>query len=281
MNELMKLITDDINRGSIKILKKNINVLTIEEKTSLLTVAALSNSKNILLLLLNNGADIHYAFEEYNHPLILSLRYNILKYQQDNISDILIDSGIDVTVLECSTMFVAAVVNNFDMLKKIIKKGADIHARENTLVLSVASSGNVKMMQYILDAGVPIRDDGRELRIAVNHGHLDMVRFLIEQGCLIDSKNEDGHDAIQCAAMFGHIDIVQHLLNHGANIESVIKYFDNPKDPFDPIFLIGKKASTKEIMQEWCVKYIERKKLNDILEDVLISNKASHSITKI
>lgn len=257
-NELILLLSKDLETGQINSLQQNIHILTIEEKSLLLFTAVISNQKNILLFLIENGADINYVKQEENNLLIFALRYKKYSKIKDNdIINLIIDLGIDVRMFDCAAMFIAAVENNFAMLKKIIASGADIHARDNQLVLSVASSGNIEMMQYVLNSGVSIDKNGHDVRIAVNYGHLDMVKFLIDNGASIHSKNKEGYDAIMCAAMFEHLEIVQYLLKVGANIKSVFEYFKHPKDTYDSIFFMGKKGSMQPTVQDWCIKYIQ------------------------
>lgn len=48
--------------------------------------------------------------------------------------------------------------------------------------------------------------------LAVSHGNLDMVQMLIEAGADINIQDEDGSTSLMCAAEHGHIDIVKYLL---------------------------------------------------------------------
>ena len=48
--------------------------------------------------------------------------------------------------------------------------------------------------------------------LAVSHGRLDMVKLLLEAGADINIQDEDGSTALMCASEHGHIDIVRYLL---------------------------------------------------------------------
>lgn len=48
--------------------------------------------------------------------------------------------------------------------------------------------------------------------LAVSHGNLDMVQMLIEAGADINIQDDDGSTSLMCAAEHGHIDIVKYLL---------------------------------------------------------------------
>ena len=83
-----------------------------------------------------------------------------------------------------------------------IQKGSNVHARENQLIVSVASTDNIEMLDYVLNLGVPISNSGTDVRIATMKGNKKMVQQLVEKGALINIKNEKGYNSIIVAAMF-------------------------------------------------------------------------------
>lgn len=48
--------------------------------------------------------------------------------------------------------------------------------------------------------------------LAVSHGRMDMVELLLDSGADINIQDDDGSTALMCAAEHGHIDIVKFLL---------------------------------------------------------------------
>ena len=52
------------------------------------------------------------------------------------------------------------------------------------------------------------------------YGHLEIVKFLLEKGASIDSKNDYGSTPLHLASMKGHLEIVKLLLGEGANIDA-------------------------------------------------------------
>lgn len=61
--------------------------------------------------------------------------------------------------------------------------------------------------------------------LAVSHGRLDMVMMLIEAGADINIQDEDGSTALMCAVEHGHMDIVKYLLRQpdcDVNIADVV-----------------------------------------------------------
>jgi len=49
-------------------------------------------------------------------------------------------------------------------------------------------------------------------------GHLDMVKFLLEQGADLEHKTDEMHTALMEASMDGHIDVARYLLDRGAQV---------------------------------------------------------------
>ncbi|OAD01793.1 hypothetical protein MUCCIDRAFT_144012, partial [Mucor lusitanicus CBS 277.49] len=56
---------------------------------------------------------------------------------------------------------------------------------------------------------------------AANDGHVDCVRILINAGCKVNAKDENGKTALYYAAWEGHMDCVQLLLDAGCEVEPV------------------------------------------------------------
>jgi ankyrin repeat protein len=52
---------------------------------------------------------------------------------------------------------------------------------------------------------------------ASKYGHIDVVKFLLANGAIINASDKDGDTALMMAAMQGHILIVELLLSNGAN----------------------------------------------------------------
>uniref|UniRef100_A0A183BKI3 ANK_REP_REGION domain-containing protein n=1 Tax=Globodera pallida TaxID=36090 RepID=A0A183BKI3_GLOPA len=85
-----------------------------------------------------------------------------------------------------------------------------------------ADLGNLDLCRmFVLTGRVDVNkaesDGERLLRIAALHGHLPVVRFLVEKGADINGKDSDGFTPLMSAAGALNTLIVQFLLDRGAD----------------------------------------------------------------
>ncbi|KAL3443138.1 ankyrin repeat-containing domain protein [Aspergillus insuetus] len=60
---------------------------------------------------------------------------------------------------------------------------------------------------------------GKPLTLAARHGNESVVRFLLQHGADVDSKDHFGRTALSNAAHTGHLSIVRILVDHGADLD--------------------------------------------------------------
>lgn len=106
------------------------------------------------------------------------------------------------------------------MVKYLRRKGACI---EDDMVGAAAISGNLRLVQYLHRAGLPLDPpagtDPSALIHAADCGHMSIVRYLCENGADVDYRNEYGTTALMVAAYKGryHAAAVDCLCTFGAD----------------------------------------------------------------
>ncbi len=93
---------------------------------------------------------------------------------------------------------------------------------------SAARNGTITVddIRSYLDQGGEITNnmltmgDDDLIHFASQHGQADVVKFLLEQGAIVDERNSEDIEPIHIAARAGHVDILALLVDHGADIDS-------------------------------------------------------------
>ena len=121
----------------------------------------------------------------------------------------------------------AAENGNLEELKKLIKSGADVNAKNeygNTALIYAAWNGHTDCLSALIVAGADVNaknNDGyTALTLAARDGQTDCVAVLISAGADVNAKNDDGNTALILAACMGHTECVNALLKSGADINA-------------------------------------------------------------
>jgi ankyrin repeat protein len=139
--------------------------------------------------------------------------------------------------MDINTEFVDACTRgDLPAVKEYIKK-ANIHAGDDAALRWAVYEGHLETIKYLIEQGANVHaDDDYALRWAVNTGHLEVVKCLIEQGANIHAKDDL---ALQWAKGQGHPDVVKYL-------ESVIKKEKDTTSKPHTIVLDGKEVKLSE-----------------------------------
>ena len=122
-------------------------------------------------------------------------------------------------------LHLAAEFGNIGVCEFLISHGADpdeAAPREAyiTPFMAAATSGNVEVMNFLLEKGARIDGDPRcpsnPLLNAVRFGHCDAVVFLIKNGCEVNRLHENlSQTAVDLAQVWGYKSICRALVDHG------------------------------------------------------------------
>jgi uncharacterized protein len=84
--------------------------------------------------------------------------------------------------------------------------------------------GNLGRMRWLHFAGAKINARsslGNPLFLAASEGKLDAVRYLLDEGANVNSRESSGGTPLAEAAYYGHADVIKELLLRGADINAI------------------------------------------------------------
>jgi pectate lyase len=165
------------------LIEQGVNVDFIEgaDNQTALHRAAMSGHKDVVELLLANGADI--------------------------------DAGES----SCKTPLHYAVEKGYNEIAELlIAKGADVNAKNNSgqTPLDIALSRNrIGIVKLLAEAGADV-----SIHVAARCGILTKVKSLIKEGCDINTKDSSGKTPLHYAVEGEQKDVVEFLITNGADI---------------------------------------------------------------
>ena len=103
--------------------------------------------------------------------------------------------------------------SSVEVLKSLIKEGADIHTNDDYVLRWAAESDHLDVVKYLVKNGADIHAwNDYVLRWAACNGHLNAVKYLVKNGANIHSG---GDWVLRYAAQSGHRDVVKYLGSKG------------------------------------------------------------------
>jgi ankyrin repeat protein len=129
----------------------------------------------------------------------------------------MVESGIGKETYGYAACRAAAFSYN-EMLIYLIDCGADIHDENNSVLISVASNGNMEMMERLYASGKFVYAEYlRALNFACCNAKFDIANFLIERNINI----LDTDDALRLALICCRSGSVKFLIEHGVSVNQI------------------------------------------------------------
>ncbi|MBR4625451.1 MAG: ankyrin repeat domain-containing protein [Alphaproteobacteria bacterium] len=193
--------------------------------------AGLSGDIEIVKMLIDAGADVNAR--TYTGDTALLYAINAQNANPDIIK-LLVNSGADVNAIgEYSTCFGSicskkdSKINNEEMLKFFISKGAKVNIKHNILgttpLMSSVYSGKVETVKFLLDNGADINAKN-DLAQTVIHiaawqdNAADIINFLASKKISLETPDKFGRTPLVSAIIAESPANIQALINNGAKI---------------------------------------------------------------
>ncbi len=141
----------------------------------------------------------------------------------------LVGQGADVNAKDFNgftALHAAARSGKLEVVEYLVEEqGLDVNATDNlggTVLHPAALGGSVAVVEYLVGLGLDVamtRDDWTALHSAAGRGHLEVVRYLVEeQGLDVNAENRYDNTALHRAAERGYLEVVRYLVGQGADV---------------------------------------------------------------
>jgi ankyrin repeat protein len=110
----------------------------------------------------------------------------------------------------------------------VIERSQDVHSRrvhdDSTPLHLALQQGHVEVARVLVNHGAKVsakdQDGWTPLHLASKHGHADLARLLIEHGAKVSAKDKQGCSPLHMALEDNHVDLARILAEHGANVSA-------------------------------------------------------------
>lgn len=239
-----------------------------EEGYTALMYAALEGHENLVSVLLLGNADVNKSAKDGLTPLLLScvegniniIKKLLLKKANFNAVDkdgngvlhiaaingyseickFFVDLKVDLNFKNKqgrTPLHLAAEEGHANTSETLIKMGANpkLRAFDKSPLDLAAENGHKNVCRVIINSGVKVNSSSRcehtALHLAARHGHLEVVKLLVEEfGADINVKNQYNNTPLSLAVHSKHGKVAEYLINAGCNLTK--------QDVFDKSFTL-------------------------------------------
>ena len=130
----------------------------------------------------------------------------------------------------------ASTLGKLDIVKMLVEAGAGVRVTQDnigqTCLILAAHHGHTETVRYLVglpevEVNYQARNNHTALYSAVQEGHPDVVRVLIDAGADIETKGSWGHSPLECASLRDDVVSVKMLVEAGAAVAEADKRRDS------------------------------------------------------
>jgi ankyrin repeat protein len=136
------------------------------------------------------------------------------------------------------------------------------------VLLQSSKIGNLELIKYLVEKGVNINskdnNGNNALLFASSFGYLKIVKYLVEKGVNIHDKNNAGNNALLFTSPGGHLKIVKYLVEKGVNIHAKNYVGKNA-------LLFAIEGGHLEVVKYFCKLGVNENHINYMKENIFLS----------
>jgi ankyrin repeat protein len=196
-----------------------------ELNEGLIQAAAAGNAAAVEELL-QQGADINAQGRFGNTPLMMAV-------QSDKVDmvKLLLKKGADPDGLGGAALLTAIDGDNLEIVKLLLEGGANTDVAENdgtTPLTKAVQRNHTAMVKLLLEKGANPNTWSPPLYFAAGQGDVEVVRLLLDHGADINETNANQTTALHQATLNGRAAVVKLLIERGAKIEAKDQFGATP-----------------------------------------------------
>jgi len=207
-----------------------------------LCMAAQQGHKDAVMTLIRHGADEIPSVYEHHDPLSVTLMW--CKNNVEEILELLLDNGSSVHGTNDHALLSAAIRGRLDIVKVLVKYGADIHERDfyNMQPSDVASyCGHTDIVKFLSSSNSSTTTSPCYNLYRTFSVHCDTAMYManltndlqheiliLEKTADVEAENVDGLRPIHCAVRTGLVELVELLVQLGANVDAADVFGNRP-----------------------------------------------------
>lgn len=223
---------NDVEEVRILLMNKVDPNLTNEDGLTALHQCCIDESKELLALLLEYGADVNARDSELWTPLHAAATCGHIQ-----LCEMLVDHNADLLAVNADGNMPYDICEDEDTLdfveNEMAKRGITQEQIDETRLVT-----ELQMLQdlkdYVAEGGrlIDIRDQNgvSPLHVAAANGYLEVGKFLLDHKVPINIRDDDSWEPIHAAACWQQLSMLDLLVQHGADIDSKTKMHDTPFD---------------------------------------------------
>ncbi|XP_050507031.1 ankyrin repeat domain-containing protein 17-like isoform X3 [Diabrotica virgifera virgifera] len=193
-----------------------------DEMHTALMEASMDGHVEVARLLLDSGAQVNMPTDSFESPLTLAACGGHV-----DLAMLLIERGANIEEVNdegYTPLMEAAREGHEEMVHLLLGQGANINAQtdetQETALTLACCGGFMEVADILLKGGADIElGASTPLMEAAQEGHLDLVRFLLENAANFHAQTQTGDTALTYACENGHTDVADLLLQYGADLE--------------------------------------------------------------